>query len=161
MSEPGSYSVSQITPQIFLGPVPHDGDVAYIRSLGVTLTIDMIFRRPPKGLYVSPARLLRLPTIDFPLFPIPLTKLLAGVEAAIPALADGEHILVYCRWGRHRSVAMTASILIALGMSADEAMDLITEHRAAADPHIWYIEKRIRAFEAHWLANQGADADAL
>jgi hypothetical protein len=48
---------------------------------------------------------------------------------------------------------MAACILIARGMTADEAMDLIVSKRPIADPHAGYIERRIRAFEREWLAD--------
>jgi protein-tyrosine phosphatase len=77
-----------------------------------------------------------------------------GADAALPVLDAGGRVLVYCRQGRHRSVAMAACILIARGMTADEAMDTIVAHRAIADPHAGYIEKRIRAFERDWRCRQ-------
>jgi len=40
-------------------------------------------------------------------------------------------------------------------MSADEAMDLVTEKRPVADPHAWHIEARIRAFERDWHRRRG------
>jgi hypothetical protein len=46
---------------------------------------------------------------------------------------------------------MASCILIARGMTADEAMSTIIAQRPIADPHAWYIEKRIRAFESDWL----------
>jgi protein-tyrosine phosphatase len=91
-----------------------------------------------------------LPMIDFPLFPIPLWILRRGVEEALPVLESGGRVLVYCRGGRHRSVALTCCILIAQGMTADEAMDLVVQKRPVADPRSWHIERRIRAFETDW-----------
>jgi len=69
-------------------------------------------------------------------------------------MAAGGKVLIYCRGGIHRSVAMASCILIARGMAADEAMALITAHRPVADPHAPYIERRIRAFEKDWLSRQ-------
>jgi hypothetical protein len=41
-------------------------------------------------------------------------------------------------------------VLIGMGYSADEAMRLIKEKRAVADPYVPYIQKRIRKFEQQW-----------
>jgi protein-tyrosine phosphatase len=125
--------------------------------LGVDLVLSMIWFAPPSELTRPPFRLVRLPCFDNPLLPIPLVLLRKGVAEAIPVLEAEGRVLVYCRAGRHRSVAMTSCILIARGMSADEAMDLITSKRAIADPHAWYIERRIRAFEQEWLRGQEAN----
>ena len=45
---------------------------------------------------------------------------------------------------------MAACILIAQGMTADTAMATIVAQRPYADPHAWYVERRIRAFEREW-----------
>jgi protein-tyrosine phosphatase len=73
-----------------------------------------------------------------------------GVDAALPIIADGWKVLVHCKYGVHRSVAMACCILIGTGHSADEAMRLVAERRAAADPHAGYVQKRIRKFETEW-----------
>jgi hypothetical protein len=151
------YDVSAITEQLYLGSLPSERQVDYIRSLGVDLVLDMIGAAPPVSLTQPPFQLLRLPTFDFPLFPIPLYRLSSGVEAAMPVLDAGGKILVYCRQGRHRSVVMTCSILIARGMTADEAMDTVVARRRVADPHAFYVEPRIRAFERDW-ACRGASS---
>jgi hypothetical protein len=61
-------------------------------------------------------------------------------------------VLAHCVFGRHRGVAMACCVLIGLGRTAEEAMALVAEKRAVADPHVWYIRGRIEAFERHWLA---------
>jgi hypothetical protein len=51
---------------------------------------------------------------------------------------------------------MAACILVAMGMTADEAIDTIVAHRAVADPHAQHMEPRIRAFEQDWLRRKAA-----
>jgi protein-tyrosine phosphatase len=94
--------------------------------------------------------MLTLRSFDFVLLPIPIRKLKKGVEAALPVIREGESVLVYCHAGRHRSVAMTCCILIAMGSTAEEAMQLVRERREVADPHAPHIERQIRDFEAQW-----------
>jgi protein-tyrosine phosphatase len=73
-----------------------------------------------------------------------------GVRRALPVIRGGESVMVYCREGKHRSVAMACCILIGLGYSAEAAMTLVKERREAADPDIWYIQERIRKFGQRW-----------
>ena len=47
----------------------------------------------------------------------------------------------------HRSVAQATCVLIEMEYNADDAMKLIQEKRAVADPYVGYIQKRIRLFE--------------
>jgi len=54
---------------------------------------------------------------------------------------------------------MAACILVAMGMTADEAMDSIVAHRAVADPHARHIEARVRAFERDWLRRKAVPQD--
>lgn len=145
------YGVSQITPQLFIAPRPHSHHVDEIRGLDVQLVLSMIGVTPPRALAEPPFQLLRLPVYDNPLVPIPLATLRRGVDAALPVMEAGGRVLVYCRAGRHRSVAMAACILIGRGMTADAAMDTIVAKRPYADPHAGYIERRIRAFERSWI----------
>jgi len=71
-------------------------------------------------------------------------------SAGIAVIQDGESVLIYCRQGRHRSVAMAACILIGMGYSADPAMELISSKREIADPYAWHIQRQIRRFEDSW-----------
>jgi len=116
----------------------------------VQLVLSMIGVTPPVALAAPPFQLVRLPVYDNPLVPIPLSAFRRGVAAALPVLEAGGRVLVYCRAGRHRSVAMATCILIAQGMTADAAMATIIAKRPYADPHARHIERRIRAFEREW-----------
>jgi protein-tyrosine phosphatase len=148
--------VSAITDNLFVSSRPRSSHVEDLRGMGVDLVLSMTWFAPPRILSKSPFQLVRLPTFDFWLLPIPLFLLRRGVAAAVPVLEAGGQVLVHCRGGRHRSVVMAACILVAMGMSADEAMDTVVAHRAVADPHAWYIERRIRAFERDWLRRKAA-----
>jgi len=149
-SDRPSYDVSVITPQLLIAARPRSHHVEHVFGLDVQLVLSMIGVKPPGGLADRAVRVLRLPVYDNWFLPIPLSALRRGVDAALPVLDAGGRVLVYCRAGRHRSVAMAACILIARGMSADAAMDMIIARRPYADPHAWHIERRIRAFEREW-----------
>jgi len=143
--------VSQITDYLYIAARLRSEDAPAIRALDVRLIISMIAeRRPPRGLAALPVEVLWLRTVDFFLLPIPVRTLHRGVQAALPVIHDGHSVLVYCQGGRHRSVAMASAILIAMGHPADEAMDLVSENRAVADPRARHIQRQIRKYEAFW-----------
>ncbi len=149
---------SAITDALYIAARPRRHHVSGVRELRIDLVVSMIWFRPASELMRPPFQLVRLPTIDNPLFPIPLWMLRHGVEAALPVLNQGGRVLVYCLAGRHRSVAMACCILIALGMTADDAMRLVITRRPVADPHAPHIERRIRAFEQDWFARETRDS---
>ena len=142
--------ISQITDYLYIAARPNGQDAAAIKELDIRLIISMTWSRPDRNLSRPPLQLLRIPTIDSPLTPIPITALQKGVDAALPVIQDGGAVLTHCRQGRHRSVAMAAAVLIGTGYSADEAMKVISQQRKAADPYIFYIRWRIRVFETWW-----------
>lgn len=148
---------SAITDALFIAARPRRNHVSGVRGLNINLVISMIWFRPAAELMRPPFKVVRLPTLDNPLFPLPLWMLRRGVEAALPVMSEGGRVLVYCRAGRHRSVAMACCILIGLGMTAEEAMRLVVERRPVADPHTPHIERRIRDFERDWLSRTGAE----
>ncbi|MCO6453370.1 MAG: dual specificity protein phosphatase family protein [Caldilineales bacterium] len=145
-----SSPISQITPYLYIAANPRRDVADQLQEAGVHLVISMIAIRPSLRFFRHPFRILILPTFDDPRLPIPIFVLQRGVKAALPVIERGEAALVYCREGRHRSVAMACCILIAKGMTADEAMTLVTEKREIADPHAPHIESQIRLFERSW-----------
>jgi protein-tyrosine phosphatase len=148
---------SAITDKLYIAARPRRNHVSGVRELNIDLLISMIWFRPVSELMRPPFKVVRLPTMDNPLFPLPLWMLRRGVEAALPVMSEGGRVLVYCRAGRHRSVAMACCILIGLGMTAEDAMRLVIERRPVADPHAPHIERRIRAFEQDWLGRVRAE----
>jgi hypothetical protein len=143
-------SVSPITDYLSIAAWPVPEDIDYMRELGVRLIISMTNRTPPPELAEPPFRLLHLPTNDNPFRPIPIPKLCQGVIEALPVIDAGQSVAVHCSRGRHRSVAMACSILIAKGHTAQEAMELAKARRREADPDIWYIRRRILRFAQAW-----------
>jgi protein-tyrosine phosphatase len=147
--------VSRITDYLFISTRLRKEDLEAIRKLDVRLIVGMIAGiPPPRRLAELKIDILWLGTFDFVLFPIPLATLYRGVDAALPIIRDGHQVLVYCQAGRHRSVAMAAAILIGMGHSAEEAMDLIVEKRPVASPQTWHIRRQIRRFEKYWHQRQ-------
>ncbi len=130
-----------------------------LRTLGVRLIINMRFSRGPETdrAAESPIRVLWLRTIDSPFFPMPIDKLVQGARAALDTIRRGGSIYVHCAYGRHRSVVMGACILIAQGMSVENAVETIKRQRRVADPDVYYMKSRILRFASEW---QGMPAPA-
>jgi protein-tyrosine phosphatase len=145
--------ISRITASLFVSAQPRPADVLLLQDLNIGLVISMRGEiRPDPVFSQPPLASLWLRTYDTFLTPIPLPALEQGVRAALPLIAQGGRVLVHCHHGRHRSVAQAAAILIAQGYTAPDAMSKLRAERAAADPHIWYIRRRIEIFERHWKA---------
>ena len=142
---------SPITSDLFIGTTPAVDDYPRLRGLGVRLVINMRFeQRPAPDPHPEPIHLLWLRTIDSPLFPIPIYKLLRGATAAIETIRCGGKVYTHCAGGRHRGVAMGAAVLIAQGHDPHAAMTLIAERRTFADPFAFYIRPRILKFARKW-----------
>ena len=142
--------ISQITGYLYISAFPRGKHVAEIVALGVRLVLSMHWMRPTKMLGKPPVKLLWLPTFDNILLPMPIKTLNKGVRAALPVIENGDSVLVHCKSGKHRSVAQAACVLIGMGYTADDAMQLIKEKRAVADPDARHIQSRIRKFANQW-----------
>lgn len=142
---------SEISRDLLIGTTPNTANYNRLRNLGVRLVINMRFTRPPyPDPHQPPLDFLWLPSADTMFFPIPVFMLMRGVKAALKTIENGDRVYVHCAAGRHRSVAMGASILIAQGYDAESAMKLIKTKRSFADPDIFYIHSQILKFERAW-----------
>jgi protein tyrosine phosphatase (PTP) superfamily phosphohydrolase (DUF442 family) len=143
--------ISQITEQLFIAAHPKAEHADTILAMNVRLILNMIFIRPAQVFRQPPFQMLTLRTFDSIFLPMPIDKLIKGVQTALPVIGNGDGVLVYCREGKHRSVAMAAAVMIGCGFSADEAMEQIKSKRSKADPYAWHIQRRIRKFEQIWI----------
>ena len=142
---------SQITDCLFIGDTPRAKDYDLLRELGVRLVINMrLEKRPAVDPHQPPLDFLWLPTVDTPGLVIPIRFLMRGVQEALETIQAGGKVYAHCHKGRHRGVAMGASILIALGYDPQEAIELIKAQRPIADPNIFYIRSRIWRFAEAW-----------
>jgi hypothetical protein len=146
--------ISHITDYLFISAWPEGEHADEILGLNIRLILSMHWIRPSRSLHHPPLRVLWLPTIDTPFTPMPIETLRRGVETALPVILDGRAVLCHCRAGVHRSVAMACCVLIGKGFTADEAMRMVKEKRAVADPDIWYIRRRIMEFEKQKLSGK-------
>ncbi len=145
------FDITQITQNLYISEYPHKEHIKVIKELGINMVISMTWIKIPKILESDSTIHVKVFAIDSFLTPIPMRSLFKGVEAALPLLNSGQKILVHCKRGVHRSVAMCACILIACGYSSSEAIALIKDKRKVAKPETWYIKRRIIDFEKEWL----------
>ena len=141
---------SKITDDLFIGNMPSLKDYNRLHDLGVKLIINMRLTSAPKPDPRQHISTLWLRSIDSPFFPLSIQKLIRGAQAALETIRDGGRVYAHCAYGRHRSVAMGACILIAQGHDPQAAMQLIAERRSVADPFAYYIKPRILKFAKEW-----------
>ena len=143
--------ISKVTDYLYVGSKIGTEHAEELKVLKFNLIISMIGQMPPDEIYtLPPFKTLWIKTYDTFFTPITIKKLLVGVEAALPFVQKKEKVLVFCLQGKRRSVAMAAAILISMGHTSEEAIDLLTTARTVADPRRWYIRRQIKAFEKYW-----------
>ena len=143
--------ISKVTDYLYVSSRVGKENMEELKKLNFNLMISMIGQIPPDGIYtLPPFKSLWIRTYDTFLSPISIKKLLKGVEAALPIIQNKGRVLVFCMQGKRRSIAMAAAILISMGHTSDQAINLLTAARKAADPKRWYIRTQIKAFEKYW-----------
>jgi hypothetical protein len=143
--------ISKVTDYLYVGSRVGKEHADELKVLNFNLIISMIGQMPPDEVYtLPPFKTLWIKTYDAFFTPISIKKLLVGVEAALPIIQNKGKVLVFCKQGKRRSVAMAAAILISMGHTGEQAIDLLTTAREVADPRRWYIRRQIHAFEQYW-----------
>ena len=143
--------ISKITDYLYVGSRIGKEHADELKVSKFDLIISMIGQMPPDEIYtLPPFKTLWIKTYDTFFTPISIKKLLIGVDAALPIIKNNGKVLVFCRQGRRRSIAMAAAILISMGHTSEQAVSLLTSARKVADPRRWYIRIQIKAFEKYW-----------
>jgi protein-tyrosine phosphatase len=143
--------ISKVTDYLYVGSRIGKEHADELKVLNFNLIISMIGQMPPDEIFtLPPFQTLWIRTYDTFFTPVTVKKLLVGVEAALPIIQNKGKLLVFCMQGKRRSVAMAAAILISMGHTGEQAIDLLTTARTVADPRRWYIRKQIHAFEKYW-----------
>jgi protein tyrosine phosphatase (PTP) superfamily phosphohydrolase (DUF442 family) len=142
---------SKITDNLYIGTTPRSNHYESLHKLGISLVINMRVGLPPRrDPHYPPMKTLWLPVIDSPFIPIPIRAFQKGVVVALKEIDQGGVVYAHCSRGRHRGPAMGACILIAQGMSIEDAMQLIKQQRPVSDLQNWYIQRRIMKFARTW-----------
>ena len=149
------FEYSQIIDQLYVAAWPTGEDYDVLKELGVRLVINMDWVPVDEKLDEPPLSVLALTEIDTPLTPMSMENIWKGVNRAQEVFDEGDRVMVYCKGGVHRSVAMACCILVSQGYSAEEAMALVKERRPVADPYTEHFKARILKFEDEWKAKDG------
>lgn len=143
--------ISKVTDYLYVGSRVGKEHSDELKLLNFNLIISMIGQMAPDEIYtLPPFKTLWIKSYDTFFTPISIKKLLVGVQAALPIIQDQGKVLIFCMQGKHRSVAMAAAILISLGHTSEQAINLLIAARKVADPRRWYIRIQIKAFEKYW-----------
>jgi protein tyrosine phosphatase (PTP) superfamily phosphohydrolase (DUF442 family) len=132
---PDVLNMSWVTTELAVGGRVRPGDIARLAASGVTRVVDTRaeHRDDVAALESHGIRLLYLPTPDT--HPLTVAQLRDGSAWINQQIAAGERVLVHCEHGVGRSVLLTAAALVAGGMGAHEAIDLVRRRRWQAAPN--------------------------
>lgn len=151
--------ISKITDYLYIGSCVREEHAEELKVLKFNLIISMIGQLRPHEVYrKEPFNSIWIRTYDTFFTPISNQKLLQGVSVALPVIEKGGRVLVFCMEGKRRSVIMSSAILIAMGLSAKEAGEVIVANRNVADPYRWYVRWQIHGFEKYWKRTHPSQA---
>ncbi len=145
---PDTLNMSWITPQLAVGGRIHPDDIPRLATIGITRVVDTRaeYADDEAALAAHGIALLHLPTLDT--HPLTVAQLCEGTDWITAQIAQGERVLVHCEHGVGRSVLLTAAALVASGMGAQDAMNLVRAGRWQAAPNHRQIV-RLQEFERH------------
>lgn len=132
---PDSLNLSWVTQQLAVGGRVRPGDIARLGRLGVTGVVDTRAEHcdDERALNSFGIRLLHLPTTDT--YPLSVEQMRVGTTWINQLIAEGGRVLVHCEHGVGRSVQLTAAALVASGMGAHEAIEMVQRRRWQAAPN--------------------------
>jgi protein tyrosine phosphatase (PTP) superfamily phosphohydrolase (DUF442 family) len=143
---PDRLNMSWVTPELAVGGRVKSADIGRLAQAGVTRVVDTRSEHmdDARALAAKGIELLYLPTPDTQ--PLTLPDLKRGAAWVNEQIAAGHRVLIHCEHGVGRSVLLTAAALVANGMSAASAIDLIQRQRWQAAPNHRQIV-RLQEFE--------------
>lgn len=140
--------MSVITDGVYIGRYRAARDRDFMLDKGVTHVINCA-ASSCESMYPADFTYLNLPLKDEPLsedmLHLPMTPLASFIPASAFFIQDcldrNGKVMVHCRKGISRSVAIVAGFLMfERGASLVEAVNLIRNRRKVADPNIWFVE---------------------
>jgi protein tyrosine phosphatase (PTP) superfamily phosphohydrolase (DUF442 family) len=143
---PDRLNMSWVTPSLAVGGRVRPGDERRLAAVGVTRVVDTRseHKDDEAALGAQGITLLYLPAPDTT--PLSLDQLREGSAWVNAQIAGGQKVLIHCEHGVGRSVLLTASALVAKGMSAHDAITLIQRRRWQAAPNHRQV-RRLQEFE--------------
>lgn len=143
---PDQLNMSWVTPHLAVGGRILPADIPRLARTGITRVVDTRSEHQDDtaALAREGIELLYLPTADT--HPLTVEQLQEGSRWINQQIAAGERVLVHCEHGVGRSVLLTAAALVAGGMGAHEAIDLVQSKRWQAAPNHRQM-RRLQEFE--------------
>lgn len=139
--------MSQITDWLYVGRTPRYSDYPSLHDKGIDLVINMRIEWPLS--LIRPHKLIStkwVPSMDAPIGFVGQKRLLATALQAQAVIRNGGKVYVFCRRGRHRSVAMASAILMLQGYKRDELVALFAKQRAVADLQVYQVRRALDRF---------------
>jgi protein tyrosine phosphatase (PTP) superfamily phosphohydrolase (DUF442 family) len=143
---PDQLNMTWITPHLAVGGRVHAQDLHRLADSGVTGVVDTRSEDQDEeaSLAAHGIALLHLPTKDTR--PLALGDMERGATWINERIGEGRRVLVHCEHGVGRSVLLAAAALVASGLGAHEAINLIKRRRWQAAPNHRQM-KRLQEFE--------------
>ena len=143
---PDRLNMSWITPHLAVGGRVLLADIPRLARTGITRVVDTRseLRDDADALAREGINLLYLPTQDT--HPLTVAQLEEGSQWVNQQIASGERVLIHCEHGVGRSVLLAAAALVAGGMNAHDAINLVQSKRWQAAPNHRQM-RRLQEFE--------------
>ncbi len=132
---PDRLNMSWITPELAVGGRVRPEDIHRLALAGVTRVVDTRSEHQDDAERMAHEgiQLLYLPTPDT--FPLTVEQLHEGADWVSQQMKSGHSVLIHCEHGVGRSVLLTAATLVTMGMTPQQALELIQSKRWQAAPN--------------------------
>jgi protein tyrosine phosphatase (PTP) superfamily phosphohydrolase (DUF442 family) len=151
---PDTLNMSWVNEHLAVGGRIHPEDIKALGQTGIRHVVDTRaeYCDDREALARENINLLYLPTPDT--HPLSIGQLTQGATWVNERLDKGESVLIHCEHGVGRSVLLTCAVLVARGMHANAALNLVQQKRWQAAPNHQQIV-RLREFEAAYVSSGG------
>ena len=112
-------SVSQITPQFYVGGQYRQRGWSRLAARGITAVVNLRIEFDDAAAGIAPSRYLYLPTVDDE--PPTLEQLHEGNAFIAAEIAQGGGVYIHCGAGIGRAAAMAAAYFVSTGLTPDQA----------------------------------------
>ncbi len=148
---PDKLNMSWVNDHLAVGGRIRPEDIKALGLIGINHVVDTRaeYCDDREALARENIELLHLPTPDT--HPLSIEQLMQGTTWVNERLNKGERVLIHCEHGVGRSVLLTCAVLVARGMYASAALDLVKRERWQASPNHQQIV-RLREFEDAYVS---------
>lgn len=149
---PDTLNMSWVNEHLAVGGRIHPEDIKALGLTGIRHVVDTRaeYCDDREALARENIELLHLPTPDT--YPLSIQQLTQGTNWVNERLDREESVLIHCEHGVGRSVLLTCAVLVARGMHAGAALDLVKRKRWQAYPNHHQIV-RLREFETAYVSS--------